>query len=402
MRQVAHKDRDYKKWLLVTVGVLLAVGTGVVVVFLWLFKPAPEAPQATQQPVASQKVDKPSEMTVTLVAMGDMIPHDTITTNARVVDGYDYARYFQAISPLYESADVVFCNQEGLSAGEEYGISGYPVFNAPTKYAADLQSVGCSVINLANNHMGDKGQKPIDATVAEWEKLKPLAYAGANRSEQEQRTVRYFEKNGIKFAFLAFADFSNNKSVTSYGLNLYHNEVLVKDLAEEARKNADIVLVSMHWGDEDSHEVNADQRAQVAKLAGYGVDIVIGTGPHVLQKAEQVDRPDGNKMLVWYSIGNMLSSQLELDQLTGGVAQMTVRKTGDKIVIEKPVFEPTYMAYEWTAAEQAASAINARKNPMIYPLKDADEVLKNMRMDATPGSIKQNVQQILGSTVEVK
>lgn len=343
-----------------------------------------------------------AEPVVHMSAMGDMIAHDTITANAKTGSGYDYTRYFQKIRPLYKSSDIVFCNQESLSAGEAYGISGYPAFNAPVTYATDLQKVGCNVINLANNHMADKGQKPLDVTVAQWEKLKPLAYAGANRSEQEQQAVRYFEKNGIKFAFLAFADFSNNKDVTSYGLNIYHDEALVKTLTEQARKNADVVLVSMHWGDEDSHEVNQDQQAQVKKLANYGADVVIGTGPHVLQKAEYVTRPDGHKMLVWYSIGNMLSSQLTLDELTGGVAQWTVRKGKDQVVIEKPVFRPTYMSYEWSATEQAAGDTNARKNPMIYPLKDADSILQTMRMKTTAKEVKDSVQQTLGPDVVVR
>ena len=354
-----------------------------------------------QQP-ASEKPQVASNAAVTIAAMGDMIPHDTITMSAKTDAGYDYAQYFKNIRSIYASSDVVFCNQESTSAGDAFGISGYPTFGAPAELATGLQSAGCNVVSLANNHMADKGQGAIDATVAQWEQLKPLAYAGANRSADEQKKVRYFEKNGIKFAFLAFADFSNNKEVSSHGLNLYKDEELVKSLAQEARKNADVVLASMHWGDEDSHDVNADQQAQVAKLAEYGVDIVIGTGPHVLQKTEYVDRADGGKMLVWYSIGNMLSSQLELNQLTGGVAQMTVRKDGDKVVVEKPAFVPTFMSYEWTAEQQAAGDIAARKNPMIHPLASAADALKAMRITNTPAELKQTIQQILGTEVEVQ
>lgn len=401
MRRIAAHRSAHKRLLLV-VAVILLTSVCIAGVVVWLDGTRHEGPRTAQRPEAEQKADGHAEKTVTIAAMGDMIAHDTITSNAKTSAGYDYTKYFRKINSLYKSSDVVFCNQESLSAGESYGISGYPAFNAPTQYAADLQTAGCNVINLANNHMADKGQQALDATVAEWKKLKPLAYAGANRTEQEQRQVRYFEKNGIKFAFLAFADFSNNKDITKYALNLYHDEALVKSLVEEARKNADVVLVSMHWGDEDSHEVNQDQRGQVTKLAELGVDVVIGTGPHVLQEAEYVLRNGGGKMFVWYSIGNMLSSQLELDQLTGGVAKITVRKSGDTIVIENPEFTPTYMSYEWTASEQAAGDINARKNPMIYSLKDSANALQDMRMNTTPERIKQQVQQVIGSAVKVE
>lgn len=401
MRRLSQKRHGVRNKILIATGVVSLL-VCVAAALIWQQKSSKELP-ATHAPVSQQQASEIRKSSVKIAAMGDMIAHSTITTNAKTADGgYDYAKYFQHIRSLYDSADVVFCNQESLSSGDAYGISGYPSFNAPTAFATGLQKAGCNVINLANNHIADKGQEAIDATIGEWEKLKPLAVAGANRTTDEQQTVRYFEKNGIKFAFLAFADFSNNRNAASHGVNIYHDEALVESLAEEARKNADVVMVSMHWGDENSSDVNQDQQSQVEKLANYGVDVVIGTGPHVLQKAEYIERPDNKKMLVWYSLGNMLSSQLSLDELTGGVAEWTVQKTNDSIAIEKPLFRPTYMSYEWTAAEQASQNIAARKNPMIYPLDDVARALEMMRMNTTPSDIKTEIQQIMGADITVE
>lgn len=383
--------------ILLAIVVLVLLG-GIVCAVFFLHGSTPK----NQQIAKPTEAKKAPTRSVAMSAMGDMIAHDTITTNARTENGYDYTRYFQKIRPLYESSDIVFCNQESLSSGEQFGLSGYPAFNAPTSYAADLQKIGCNVINLANNHMGDKGTAATDATVATWQKLEPLAYAGANRTDQEQGQVRYFEKNGIKFAFLAFMDFNNNPTTSGYSVNSYHDERLFKQLVTEARAHADVVMVSMHWGAEDSHDITPDQRAAVDNLASYGADVVIGTGPHVLQPVEYVTRPDGKQMLVWYSIGNMLTSQLKLDELLGGVASWSISKTDTGVSIQNPVFKPTFMSYEWTAEQEAAQDTDARTNPMIYPLDDAAVALERMRMNTTVAQAKAMVSQYLGPTARLK
>jgi poly-gamma-glutamate synthesis protein (capsule biosynthesis protein) len=344
----------------------------------------------------------PTETRIKIAAMGDMLAHDSVNLNAKTDGGYDYKPYFQYIKPIYADADIVFCNQEGLSAGTKFGISGYPSFNAPTEFADGLSAgAGCNVINLANNHIGDKGQSAINVTLDKWDTLKTYAVAGANRSAAEQQAVKFFEVKGVKFAFLAFADYSNNRSVSSYGLNNYHNETLFDAQVAEARAQADMVIVSMHWGTEDSSVVNADQQRQIAKLSQANIDIVIGTGPHVLQKTEWVNRPDGKKLLVWYSIGNMLSTQLKLDELTGCLAKFEIVKKDDAVSIEKPTCTPTLMSYYWTAAEKQASDILKRRDLQLKPLKDSAENITKMYFNETVESRADYVRRTFGDTVEI-
>jgi poly-gamma-glutamate synthesis protein (capsule biosynthesis protein) len=232
---------------------LFAVGVGV-----WWFalRDQQEAATTNLSSTASGAVEK-TNSSITVAAMGDMLAHDSIVAQAKTADGYDFLPYFTNIKQLYESNDAVFCNPETPAAGATLGISGYPTFNAPTEFVRDLRKTGCSVINLASNHMSDKGQPGIDATIDNWEAQKPLALAGANKTAEAQQQISYFTKNDIKVAFLAFADFSNSTPPHSYSVTLYHDTALVDSLLETARKNADVVLVSAHWGTEDSHTVNA-------------------------------------------------------------------------------------------------------------------------------------------------
>lgn len=393
--------------LLIFAGLALCAATGVLVWF-GLTKNSERQPATNKKTTSKVQTPTPTVVktelpVINLAAMGDMLAHDTIIANAKTGSSYDFGKYFSNIRSSYQDSDVVFCNQEGLSAGEQYGISGYPSFNAPTKFASDLQSAaGCNVINLANNHMGDKGVAAIGATIDVWNGLKPLAFSGANKSSADQQKVSYFTKNGIKVGFVSFADFNNNASTPSYSINLYHNESLVRQLVGEARANADVVIVSMHWGVEDSAAISSDQRNAVNLLSSLGTDIVIGTGPHVLQPVETVTRPDGGKMVVWYSLGNMLSSQLKITELIGGIAKMAITRGSDsKITISGLTFTPTYMHYEWTAQQAANGDLLARHNAMIYLLKDAAVPLSKSLFNTTVAEQKQYVINTLGPEVAV-
>ncbi|MEI6228683.1 MAG: CapA family protein [Candidatus Saccharibacteria bacterium] len=339
-----------------------------------------------------------------MAAMGDMLAHDTIIANAKNGNEYNFAKFFQNIRHSYQNADLVFCNQEGLVSGENYGISGYPSFNAPTKFATDLQSgAGCNMVNLANNHMGDKGVDATNATIDNWAALKPLAVSGANKSAADQEKVSFAEVNGIRIGFVAFADFNNNKNTPGYSVNDYHNEALVRRLVGQARENADAVIVSMHWGVEDSTAVSAEQASEAKLLSDLGVDLIIGTGPHVLQRESTIARPDGGQTVVWYSLGNMLSSQLLTKELIGGIAEFDITKKGDKkVAIDNLSFDPTYMHYEWTAAQAAREDLLARKNAMIYLLNNAEEPLSRSLLNTNVSEQRQYVVDIMGSGVTIR
>lgn len=345
------------------------------------------------------------DITIHMTAMGDMLAHDTIIANAKVSNGYDFGKYFANIRSSYQGSDLVFCNQEGLSSGEDYGVSGYPSFNAPTQFSSALQTAaGCNMINLANNHMGDKGLSATNATIDNWANLKPLLISGANKSAEDQNKVSFATVKGIKIGFVSFADFNNNQATPNYSVNIYHDEALVNRLITQARTNADVVIVSMHWGTEDSAIVNADQQNEVDLLSSLGVDVIIGTGPHVLQKVQTVARSNGGKTLVWYSLGNMLSSQLNINELIGGIAQFDISKsvTTNKISINNITFTPTYMHYEWTATQAANSDLLARKNAMIYLLSAAADPLSRSLFKTTIAEQKQYVIDTLGTEVSVK
>lgn len=104
-------------------------------------------------------------------------------------------------------------------------------------------------------------------------------------------------------------------------LNVYSDALAKKDI-EALRDKVDVLIVSMHWGIEYSHGVSPEQKAIAKYLSSLGVDIIIGTHPHVVEPIEYI-----NNTLVIYSLGNFVSSQIGNEKLTGLVAAVDITKT---------------------------------------------------------------------------
>lgn len=351
----------------------------------------------------AEPVKKRPDNIVRLVATGDMIAHDSITQNARKEDGsYDYAGLMSGVKEYFEDADIRFCNEATMAAGEKHGISGYPSFNAPIEFARGLEEIGCNVINLGTNHTNDKGQAMIDDAVAAWDnRPEVLAVAGANRSAEEQTTPRIFTVKGMKFAFLSYTTYTNKPVANGYGVNMY-NEARAKADIAAARENADFVLVSMRWGTEYSPEINAHQDRVAKVLVDAGADVIVGHGPHALQPVKRIQATDGREALVWFSLGNFLNSQVEIENLIGGFAVMDIDTTAKKITSVS--FLPVYQHYEWTAEQKAranTADLAARHNFQMVPLDQAEDLLARSVHDTTVAAQTERISTLLNTHTEI-
>lgn len=354
----------------------------------------PSASQDASNGVEEQKETDETGEYIHLVAIGDLLPHDTVNLRAKTGDDYDYQQFFKPIANYVSNADLVFCNQESPSAGERFGITGYPSFNAPIEFSRDLSSFGCNVINLANNHIADRGQGGINETLDVWEALNPLAISGANRSTGEQNAISYFTRGGKKFALISFTDLTNNTAISSFSVNMFSTQ-LVTSLATKAAANADYVIASAHWGVEDSATVSPAQKQWAELLAANGVDLIIGTGPHVIQPADRI-----GDTVVFYSLGNFLSTQLSIEELTGGIAFIDIPAKGEGEV--KLSFLPTYMSYTWTASQAAAEDLLARDNLLVNPLDQSAELINNSLFDTTSAIQIKRIADLLNKNIEVE
>jgi hypothetical protein len=335
----------------------------------------------TNDAAQSQQEQQEPKTSLRFVATGDVIAHDALNFRAEQDGGgYDYYQFMDKMQPYFDQADVSFCNQAVLGGGEQFGIDGYPVFNSPTEVARDMARVGCNLINAGTNHTNDLNQAAIDATVDSWDDLDVFAVAGANRSQEEYDAVRYFEQDGVKFAFVSYTTYTNDVGETNYGLTFYDEELARRQLTE-AEAQADITIVSMRWGIEYSQGATAVQRGQAQLLGDLGADIILGHGPHVVAPYEKLTSATGSDVHTWYSLGNFLNAQLDAETLFNGFAVMDI-DIASKIVTDVS-FLPVYMHYEWTPEEKAREDLLARDNFEMYVIDEAAEPLARSQLNTT-------------------
>jgi poly-gamma-glutamate synthesis protein (capsule biosynthesis protein) len=298
--------------------------------------------------------DDPSKNTVqedalvTFIAAGDNLIHQPIYSDAKEHGNadmeYNFLPVYSHIKSLISEADFACINQETPMAGEKFGYSSYPCFNTPQDLGQALVKTGFNILNIANNHMLDKGADGLKGTV-DFLRTLPVTLLGGYLNEEEYNDVSLVEKNGVKIAFLTYTYATNGISLpkSSPYIIPYINDDEIRRQTAHARELADAVIVFMHWGNEYSFKPSEEQRRLSKILAECGVDVVIGMHSHVLQPVEWENQPKGGQTLVYYSLGNFVSCQDNGYNHVGGLGKFTIRKDGStgKCSVEEPLFLPT-------------------------------------------------------------
>jgi hypothetical protein len=335
-----------------------------------------------------------------IIATGDMIAHDSVIANAQDNGSYDFYSLMQNMQPYFDAADVRFCNEATPAGGEEFGISGFPIFNAPLEWHDGMEQLGCNVINLGTNHTYDKGEGLVDAMVADWQDRDVLATAGAHRNQPEREQISYFEVGDTTFAFLSYSTYSNEPVPNDYSLVMYDEATATSEIME-ARENADIVLVSMRWGIEYDTSESAEQREIATTIAEAGADFVFGHGPHTLQPVDRIDRGDGSEAIVWYSLGNFLNTQIPADTLVSVIAVIDLDP--DDFSVQSIGALPVYSHYEWSAEEADAQNLLARRNLQMYALDGVDDsYFERNQLDTTVQAERQHLTNVLNQLTDIK
>lgn len=319
------------------------------------------------------KKEEPVITSATIAGVGDLLFAISVITDAKQTDGsYDFKPMFELAKPYISQADIAIANQETILGGPELGFSGYPRFNSPYEVGDALLDTGFDIVSIANNHTLDAGEQGVLNAINYYKSL-DLFYTGAFQSEEDAASIRTIEKNGIIFSFLACSYGTNGLPVPSgkdYLINLIDVDKINEDI-KAAKKLSDVVVLSLHFGNEYQLLPNETQKQLVNEFAATGADIIFGHHPHVLQPLEWIEKEDGTRTFVAYSLGNFISGQVGIEREIGGIVQLEVEKTiiADEVSIE--LKDPRFLA-------TFAYKKNWRKYK-IYPLHDIDDasILKN-------------------------
>lgn len=311
---------------------------------------------------------------ISFIGVGDNLLHQTISEQADGADGvlgdkkYDYRPQFSDIKDDIASADLAFINQETILGGYELGLSGYPSFNSPADVAYSLKDLGFDIVNTASNHSLDRSQKGINNSSATWLKQEGVITSGTYTSQKDRDTIRMIERKGIKFSFLAYTYGTNGvEPPHSYSV-AYFDEAKIREDVAKAKKLSDVVIVSAHWGEENTNTPSDYQKQYAQLLADLHVDVVIGTHPHVIQPVEWISGKDGNSMPVVYSLGNVMSGMLDVNNVLSGMIKFDFIKDGktNAVRVENLKWEPLVTHY----SGDASNITSTRKHFSVYKLRD--------------------------------
>lgn len=299
---------------------------------------------------------------VSFMGVGDNLIHDTVYKDALQKDGtYDFTDMYANFSEDLKNTDIKFINQETVLGGVDLGLSGYPTFNSPTEIAKNLESVGFNLVNLASNHCLDRMEQGIANELAAFDETN-IVHDGVYNTQEEFDTIPTFTKNGITFSFLAYT-YGTNGIQPTYTYNVsYFDDAQIQSDVQRAKEISDVVIVSAHWGDENTFEPNDFQKHYAQLFADCGVDVVIGTHPHTIQPVEWIEGSEGNKMLCVYSLGNFIGGMLTIDNAIGGEIKFDFIKKGENISIENVEWIPTIIHFEG----DQANIMEERSNYQAY------------------------------------
>jgi len=259
------------------------------------------------------------EYNIQLMSLGDNLIHMGIVHSGTQEDGTrDYSFMFENIKPFLQEAEIKVINQETVMAGNELGFSGFPHFNSPTEIGDAIAGAGFNVVLQASNHSADQGLAGIYACDGFWDKYPDITMLGIYGKEEEKNTIQYMEIEGVRFALLNYTYGPNYETLIpgladkmdilcdynkETGLMDYTtlNPQVISDI-EEAKQNADIVIVFPHWGTEYTTTPSSYQEKFATQMAEAGADVIIGTHPHVVQPVEWIQAANGNRCLCYYSL----------------------------------------------------------------------------------------------------
>lgn len=233
----------------------------------------------------------------------------------------------ETIRGWIENADIALMNCECTlsdrgtpTPGKLYTFRGKP------ENANIFAELGVDIVSLANNHAHDYGQDAFLDTMTALDEA-GVAYVGAGQNREEAMAYKSFVAEGMKIAYVAASDAEKYRLTPgatddSPGILLMYDETDVLTAIDTAVREADVVVAYVHWGTENSTEVNIDQITKRDLFIEHGVDVIIGAHPHVLQPWEVVDG-----VPVVYSLGNFWFNMETVDTALASV-DVSLTETG--------------------------------------------------------------------------
>lgn len=318
--------------------------------------------------VVTEEVFKPTS--AKLVAVGDNLMHRSCTLSAKNADGtYDFTKHFANMADIFKAADLAVISQDTVLGGIELGATSTEtgIFNTAVELADGMADAGINVVLAANNHIMDEGSAGLNTMMSYFSTKYPnITLLGVNNSREAKDEPIYVETNNIKIAMINYSYGSNQTAdldASPYLLNQYDEDWLA-DILKQAREEADFIIAFPFWGEQNSMDYTQEQERQAQFLADNGVDLIIGSYPHVVEPVKWITAENGDRTLVYYSLGNFQSIQNTVENMLGGQANITISKEEDGTHISDYSLDFVVTHYEQRESSEYYDIVTT------YPLAD--------------------------------
>uniref|UniRef100_UPI00404A4B73 CapA family protein n=1 Tax=Flavobacterium sp. TaxID=239 RepID=UPI00404A4B73 len=292
----------------------------------------------------SQKLQKIDSLS--FVFIGDIMGHEPQINAAfdKETNSYNYDAVFDEVAPIIKNADFAIANLEVTLAGKPF--SGYPQFSSPDALAVSAKNSGIDVLVTSNNHSCDRGKKGILRTIQVLDSLK-IQHTGTFKDslDRVQNNLLVLSKNNIKVGLLNYTYGTNGiETPKPTFVNRIDTTMMLSDIKKAQNAALDKLIVVIHWGEEYQSQPSKNQTDIAEFLFKNGVDIIVGSHPHVLQKMEYLPNVGAQKeRLIAYSLGNFVSNQRTRKRDGGAIFQFTIVKRNNKVNISSSGYYLTWV-----------------------------------------------------------
>ncbi len=354
-------------------------------------------PQSSAQTVSNEP--EFTETTAKLLSTGDIMVHSPQLSGAYnpQTNTYDFSDFFKEVAPYFKNADLSIGNLEvtfGGNDGREF--SGYPMFNTPDSLADAIKDSGLNLLLTSNNHSYDTGLSGLKRTLQVL-KQRGIDYTGTRETAEEPSYIIKTVNNisigiinytyetspsspidGRKYLNGSIISAEANELINSFNYNKiedFHTDIGTK-LTEMRSKGAEFLVVYIHWGNEYQTSPNLHQKAIAQRLCNMGVDIIIGSHPHVIQPVELITSENSQSTAIClYSTGNAVSNQRQELMSScptghtedGMLFEFTLKKTKEGVILQELDLIPTWVN---------KYPVNGKNKYTIYPITSPDDLGK--------------------------
>ena len=281
---------------------------------------------------------------ISFLFMGDIMGHGPQIKSAWQENKkqYEYSEVFNPLEDIISSVDFAIGNLEVTLAGKPF--KGYPQFSSPDELAVACKNSGMDVLVTANNHSCDRKNKGIVRTLDVLDSLKIL-HTGTFKdvNKREKNNLLVLSKEEIKVGLLNYTYGTNGLPFSApVYVNLVDSVLIKKDVINAKNKDLDKLIVFVHWGYEYKDFPNSYQKKYNRFFQGLGVDVVIGSHPHVIQPMVY-SKENNHEFLTVFSLGNFVSNQRAERKDGGAMFRLSFQKTDNNIQISRKEYIPVWV-----------------------------------------------------------